>query len=270
MHESPDAQNHRFLRWKLAGIALFLLAWQAAAISVESRLILPSPVAVMIVLIRLSATPAFWLAVAGSLIRVFEAFILSAVLGTATGTIGGLKPRIEALLSPLVTGMRATPVLALILLAMFWFPSAQVPVFSAVLMAFPVMHTSAEAGARAADTRLLEMSRLFHVPSRIQLFKLRIPSALPYLLSGARNSLGLCWKVVVAGEVLSQPVRALGTAMQEARLMLETTEVFAWAATTVLLCGLSEYAFGVVIRKQLRNQRGRMKSEAAPVSGVPQ
>lgn len=252
MPEFPDSRGRSLFWWRFGGTALFLLAWEVSAFLAGSRLVLPSPLDVLQVFARVSQTAKFWQAVAGSFLRVIEAFALSIVLGIAAGTAGGLKPHVDAFLSPLVTGMRATPVLALILLAMFWFPSSQVPVFSAILMAFPVMYTSAESGVRAADRKLVEMSRLFRVPRHIQLLRLHIPSAMPHLLSGAKNALGLCWKVVVAGEVLSQPAKALGTAMQESRLMLETTEVFAWAITTVLLCGLSEYAFGLMANARKR------------------
>jgi NitT/TauT family transport system permease protein len=68
-------------------------------------------------------------------------------------------------------------------------------------------------------------------------------------VAGAKNALGLSWKVVVAGEVLSQPARALGTGMQNARIMLETAEVFAWAAAGVLLCALSDALFDRLARK---------------------
>lgn len=234
------------LFWRLLGIACFLAAWQTAASIVKSELILPGPSVVLAALVNLSRTAKFWFAVSGSLARVLESFIISIAMGLLSGFVAGISLPAKAFLSPFITGVRATPVLALILLAMFWFPSSQVPVFSAVLMAFPVMHTSAEAGIRAVDQNLLQMSRLFHVPKRVMLWRLRIPSALPYILSGGKNALGLCWKVVVAGEVLSQPRMALGSAMQESRLMLETANVFAWALMTILLCGLSEYLFGLI------------------------
>jgi NitT/TauT family transport system permease protein len=113
-------------------------------------------------------------------------------------------------------------------------------------MAFPVMATSAAQGAKAVDHRLLEMAALFRVPRREVFMKIRLPSAMPHLLAGARSALGLSWKVVVAGEVLSQPIKALGTGMQDARAMLETGNVFAWAAAAILLCGLSEWLFGLM------------------------
>jgi NitT/TauT family transport system permease protein len=116
-------------------------------------------------------------------------------------------------------------------------------------MAFPIMVTSAEAGARAVDPRLLEMATLFRVPSRELFIRLRLPSASPHLVTGARSALGLCWKVVVAGEILSQPARAIGRGMQDSRLMLETPAVFAWAIAAVALCGLTELAFSFAARR---------------------
>jgi len=183
------------------------------------------------------------------MLRVLEAFAFSLCFGLVSGALSGFYPEVKAFMSPFITGVRATPVLALILLAMFWFPSTQVPVFSAVLMAFPVIYTSAETGVHAAEQRLVQMAELFHVPKTTIFWRLRVPSALPYLFSGAKNALGLSWKVVVAGEVLAQPRMALGTGMQDARLSLETPTVFAWAITTILLCGLTEYFFGLLATK---------------------
>ncbi len=109
------------------------------------------------------------------------------------------------------------------------------------------MASAAAEGARAAPRELLEMSRLFRVSAVRELFGLRLPAAAPHLLAGARSAIGLCWKVVVTGEVLSQPLRAIGTGMQSSRVLLETPRVFAWAMAAILLCGLSEWLFGRLI-----------------------
>lgn len=253
---SEIREQHRLsFIWRLIGIAAFLLLWEVAALIVASDLILPGPWPVAISLLKMSKKSSFWFAVAGSFVRVLEAFSLSIMFGILTGSLSAVLPRVRAALSPIMTGIRATPVLALILLAMFWFPSSQVPVFSAILMAFPIMHSAAESGILATDEKLLEMSHLFMVPRKTVLWHLRIPSAFPYILSGAKNALGISWKVIVAGEILSQPRFALGTGMQEARLSLETPSVFAWALMTIVLCGLSEYLFGKLIRSRRKDIR---------------
>jgi NitT/TauT family transport system permease protein len=238
--------------WLLAGTLALLFAWKAASALVGKELVLPSPERVLGAALSIYPTEGFLFDLGATFLRGLTAFALSAALGMAAGLLSGLRPSFAAFLAPLLAVIRATPVLALVLIALLWFPSGLVPVFSAFLMAFPIMVTSAEAGARAADPRLLEMAALFRVPGRELFLKLRLSSAKPQLLSGAQSALGLCWKVVVAGEILSQPTRALGRGMQDSRLMLETAAVFAWALAAVVLCGLTELLFSLATRRVLR------------------
>jgi NitT/TauT family transport system permease protein len=247
--------KRRKLLWQSLGLGAFLLLWQVGAWALHSNLILPSPLQTASKLFQLTGEARFWNAVAGTLGRVILAFALSMLSGSLTGLLSSRWPGFDAFLSPILTIIRATPVLALILLAMFWFSSSFVPVFSAILMAYPIVHTSMYSGAKTVDKDLLEMATLFRVPTRTRFFKLRVPSASLHILAGAKNALGLTWKVVVAGEVLSQPLRALGTGMQEARLSIETTEVFAWAIVSIILCGLSEYILGTFVRRAPGNGR---------------
>lgn len=239
------------------GVLAAVLGWALLASSVGSALILPSPREALASLVSLAGSPGFWRAIAGTLVRVAAAFGVSMIAGSATGMLAALFPPFSQVMAPILTTIRATPVMALILVAMFWFPAGNVPVFSGVLMAYPVVHTSLCAGISSIDRDLVEMSAVFKVPRMVRFSKLLLPGARPHILSGAKNALGLCWKVVVAGEVLSQPLSALGSGMQDARLSLDTPGVFAWAAVTVAMCGLSEFLFGIAEkagRAQSRDQ----------------
>jgi ABC-type nitrate/sulfonate/bicarbonate transport system, permease component len=237
----------------ILGVALLLLAWEALALAMGKELVLPSPLSVFREALALYPTPSFLAALLATFLRGLAAFGLSAAIGIAVGLAAGLKPLFAAAIAPALTVIRATPVLALALVALLWFPSGFVPIFTAFLMAFPVMVTSAAQGAQAPDRRLLEMAALFRVPPRRVFLSLRLPAAAPHLLSGAKSSLGISWKVVVAGEILSQPARALGTGMQESRLMLESASVFAWALAAIVLCGLTEWAFEWAARRASRH-----------------
>jgi NitT/TauT family transport system permease protein len=236
-----------------AGIAFILVAWEAAALAMGKEIILPSPARVFGAAMALFPTPRFLSALWATFLRGLAAFGFSAVIGVAAGLASGLRPLFRAALTPILTVIRATPVLALVLIVLLWFPAGFVPIFCAFLMAFPIMATSAAEGAVAVDPRLLEMASLFRVPRREVFLKLRLPSAAPHLISGAKNALGISWKVVVAGEILSQPARAIGTGMQSSRIMLESASVFAWALAAVALCGLTEWAFGLAARRASRH-----------------
>jgi NitT/TauT family transport system permease protein len=244
-----EARRIKDTVYSTVGIIVLLVAWEIASRSIGSSLILPGPFEVAVSMLRFGRDTKFWLAVLGTFRRVLTAFALTMLLGSAIGVAAALSRGIDRFIAPLLAGIRATPVLALILLAMFWLPSDSVPIFSSFLMAFPVVFTSVKAGIASVDKELLEMASVFKVPKVRQLVMLRIPSASMYLLSAMKNALGLCWKVVVAGEVLAQPLRALGTGMQDSRLALETAGVFSWAIVTVVLCGLSEFALGLLYNR---------------------
>lgn len=232
-----------------AGALAFLLVWEAAARGIGSEIVLPPPLRVARAAADLFPTTRFLAALEGTFLRGLGAFGISMAAGIAVGLACGLSPVLAASLSPVLTVIRATPVLAVILLALIWFPDWAVPVFAAVLMAFPVVVADVRQGVRSADAGLLEMARLFRLRKRDRVRTIYLPALAPHLASASHGALGLCWKVVVAGEVLSQPARALGTGMQGARIQLETAEVLAWTLAGILLCALTDAAFKLLQRK---------------------
>lgn len=233
----------------ILGTVVLLVLWRLASQAIGMELILPHPERVARVLARLAGSAEFWGAVGSTALRGLTAFGLSLVIGGTLGILTGASDRLDSALSPLLTVIRATPVMAIILLAWIWFSSGQVPVFSAVVMAFPVVAADVAAGVRSADPKLIEMATLFGLSRQRITFGIRLPSALPHVAAGARNALGLAWKVVIAGEVLSQPVLAIGTGMYMAKSWLETAEVFAWAAAGVALCALGDALFSLAVRR---------------------
>ena len=235
-----------------AGALAFLLLWELAARAIGSEIVLPSPLRVARAAADLFPTARFLAALEGTFLRGLGAFGITMAAGLAVGLAVGLSPVLASALSPGMTVIRATPVLAVILLALIWFPAGVVPVFAAVLMAFPVVVADVRQGVRAADSGLLEMARLFRLRRRDRIRTIYVPALAPHLASASHGALGLCWKVVVAGEVLSQPARALGTGMQGARIQLETAEVFAWTLAGILLCALTDAAFKLLRRKAAR------------------
>lgn len=245
----PGTRTSRARADGLLALAVIVAAWKLAALGVGVEIILPPPERVLSTLARIAASDRFFASLGATALRGLAAFGISMALGVAIGLAAGVSSRFEALLGPGLTIVRATPVLAVILIAMIWFPAGVVPVFSAVVMAFPVVAADVAAGIRSADPRLIDMARSFGVSRRDASLRIRLPSAMPHVVSAARNAVGLSWKVVVAGEVLSQPAYALGTGMQNARVMLETAEVFAWAATGVLLCAVSDALFDLLSRR---------------------
>jgi NitT/TauT family transport system permease protein len=114
-------------------------------------------------------------------------------------------------------------------------------------MVFPVMAANTLEGVRMTDGGLKELFTIYKIKALDTLRYLYIPSLGPFILGGLRSSLSLCWKVVVAAEVLVQPLRSLGTGMQQAKAQLATPELFAWTVATVAAAALTQGALSLVL-----------------------
>jgi NitT/TauT family transport system permease protein len=234
--------------WTAGGVCALLLVWEAAALLLKSDILLPAPFPVLQKFIKLAASRRFLLALGNSSLRALLGILVSAPLGVVAGLIAGLDRRAGALLKPLFQVISATPVMSVILIAFLWFGQEHTPVFTAFLMVFPVMAANTMAGIMAVDPGLLELFAAYRLSRREKICSLYLPGLVPFILGGLQSGLSLCWKVVVAAEVLIQPRRALGTGMQNAKAQLETAELLAWTAAAVCAAALSSFVLGLALR----------------------
>jgi NitT/TauT family transport system permease protein len=194
-------------------------------------------------------TRPFLLALYSSFFRVLLGLLIAAPLGAAAGIAAALdRGRTGAFLKPLFQVISATPVMSVILIAFLMFGQERTPVFTSFLIFFPVMAANTIAGINAVDQRLVEMATVYALSRPQRLKALYLPSIVPFMVGGLRSAFSLCWKVVVAAEVLVQPLRALGTGMQRAKAQLETPELFAWTAATVIAAALTQALLTVILR----------------------
>ncbi|WP_010259171.1 ABC transporter permease [Treponema primitia] len=242
--------------WSLAGVVTFLAVWEIGARVSGSYLIFPGPVLVIRRFFTLVQTGRFLGALGGSFLRVLLGILLSVPLGVAVGILAGLDKRVNAFLAPLFSVIAATPVMSVILIAFLVFGSERTPVFTAFLMVFPVMAANTIVGIRSVDPKLRELFTLYGLSRQETIRRLYIPAIMPFILGGMRSSLSLCWKVVVASEVLVQPLLALGTGMQRAKAQLETPELFAWTLATVIAAAFTEWAVSTLLRS---GKKGRFR-----------
>ena len=230
-------------------IVLFFSVWHVISAVMNSPLVLPEPKDVFLRLISLLPQKAFQTAVFSTLARAVKAFLISLCLSLVLGILIGADENFAAFFRFPLSVIKATPVVSIILVAMFWFKSAAVPVFVSVLMTLPVLTETIAAGIKSTDRKLLDMSEVYCFSLWQKLRFVYVPSVLPYFFSGMLSALGLTWKVVVAGEILSLPKNSVGMALQTAKVHLETADVFAWTVTVVALSYCCELLFNMYIKK---------------------
>ena len=216
----------RFARGALT-LAFWLAVWAVLALLVHRELLLPAPWTVVRRLCELAATGAFWRITAVSIGRV--------LLGVALAVACTASKTADALLCPLMTVVKSTPVASFVVLALIWIARDWLPVFIALLMVLPVVWSNVCTGIRSADPALLELARVYGWPRGRVLRRIYVPSVRPHFLAALRSGLGFGWKAGIAAEVLTVPHSAIGRMIYESKLYLQTTDLFAWTLAVILL-----------------------------------
>lgn len=242
----------------LSCLAIVLVWWMAAA-ALDASIILPTPAEVLRTTLGLFGSKAFLSNIGGTVLRALYSFVLIVLCGTISGILAGRFVAFRRAIAPLVALFKATPVMSVILLAFIWLGTSTVPVFSAFLMAFPVMFVQTMDAYSNIDEKLGQMCMVYGIEGSRRLRYLIIPSMSPQILTGARQTLSMVWKVVIAAEVIVLPKYGIGRSLQLAQIQLETNVVLAWTIVAVLLTALGDGLFDFFIGKVSGRRRAECR-----------
>ncbi|WP_251859756.1 ABC transporter permease subunit [Clostridium sp. Marseille-Q2269] len=234
---------------KVLIIIFWIFVWELSSLFINNEILLPYPKDVLNTLIILVLKRYFWISVFKSISRVIIGIMISIILGIILGSMAGLNDFAEEFLEPLVTTIKATPVMSIIIIALVWFKSSNVAIFTSILMCFPIIYTNILSGIKSVDIKLIHMANLYNVKNRYILTEIYFPSIKSYIISGILMCLGIGWKVCVASEVLSTPRYSIGLNLLNAKATLATEQLFAWTIVVVLLSLIFEKIFKYYARK---------------------
>jgi nitrate/nitrite transport system permease protein len=163
-----------------------------------------------------SGPPTFIDQIFTSLKTVATGFIFASIVAVPLGLIAGLSKRVNAAINPLIQVMRPISPLA-------WLPIVTMVVSASVTSAEPTFQKSfiisavvvmlcsmwstlinTAVGVASIDKDLLNVGRVLRLGWFAKLTKLVLPSAMPYIFTGMRLSLGVGWMVLIAAEMLAQ------------------------------------------------------------------
>ena len=87
------------------------------------------------------------------------------------------------------------------------------------------------------------MALVFRMSTLRRLRFIYLPTLVPYLYSAFQTALGMAWKSGVAAEVIGQPLGSMGNGLYNAKIYLETSELFSWTIAIILISYLFERLF---------------------------
>jgi NitT/TauT family transport system permease protein len=179
---------------------------------------------------------------------------LSFVIGVSVALFMTSSRGIEAALHPYALFFQTVPLISIAPLLVIWFGygMSTVIVSSFIVSVFPMI-VNTLAGLKATDHALLDLFRIYGA-SRLQtLFKLKLPSAIPHIVTGLRISTGLSMIGAIVGEFIAGG--GLGGLIDSSRSQQRLDKVFA----AVLICSLTGIFLVAMINILVRSLLSRWR-----------
>jgi NitT/TauT family transport system permease protein len=238
-------------------VVFWLVIWQLVSMYIDKEILIVSPIKVIIRLCELVVTALFWKSILFSFIRIAAGFLLATLIGVTLAAFSAKFALIGELLSPLMLTIKSVPVVSFIILALIWFSSKNLSVLISFMMVLPIIYTNTLMGINSLDKGLQEMAGVFEIPLSCQIRYIALPQIMPFFYSGCEVGLGLCWKSGIAAEVIGIPKGSIGERLQQAKVYLDTPDLFAWTVVIVLLSFIFERLI-LTLLKRMQNICERM------------
>jgi sulfonate transport system permease protein len=258
----PRRRRRRLAGWhRLISPIAILAIWQLASTSgLISEQKLPPPMTLWHTTISLITTDsAAYGTLQGAMIvslqRVALGFALGAAAGLLLAVISGLSRVGENSVDPLMQMVRTLPLFGLIPVFIVWFGIGELPkVLLIALGAAIPLYLNTFAGIRGVDAKLAELGQSLQLRRSELIRHIVLPGALPQVLVGLRQSLGVAWLALVVAEQVNANA-GLGFLISQATQFLRNDVIFVALLVYCALGLLTDALVRLLERKALAWRR---------------
>ncbi|MFI5001906.1 MAG: ABC transporter permease [Reyranellales bacterium] len=232
--------------WPTAALFVALIAiWQfAVTYSGIREYLLPAPLSVWNALWHgeIAWAEHLWTTTG----EIVGAFLMAAIVGVALGVAIAWSPLMANALVPFLVFVNTLPKVAIAPLFLIWMGYGIFPnmLMGALIGFFPVVINTA-VGLSQVEEDMLDLGRVFNAPKWKIFLKIRIPNALPYILSALKITATAAVVGAIVGEFVASQ-RGLGYVIVTTQSSMNTSVAFA-SLLWISVVGLALYGAVVLL-----------------------
>jgi NitT/TauT family transport system permease protein len=210
----------------IASLLTFLVLWEVLVVALKVRpIMVPPPTAVVR---ELYSEWTWYLGHAWyTLLTTLAGFVLAVICGVGIALLLVSSRWFESAIYPLIIAMNSVPKVAIAPLFVIWMGTGAEPKIAiAFLIAIFAVIVDTVHGLRSVPKDVLDLGRVLKGSSLDFFLKVRLPSALPSILTGMKVAISLALVGTIVGEFVSSQ-RGLGYVILSAQGTFDTPRVFA-------------------------------------------
>ncbi len=198
------ASGARIVVTRLVIIAAMIAAWEFAPVSKQIKFWLSSPSQIVGTLWGWVIDGSLWNHLGATLSVMATGYVVGCVAGIGIGFLLGLMPRVYRVLSPFVSAFYALPKIALapLLIIVLGIDMASKVALVAITVFFLLVNNTID-GIRDVDADLVQSLRIMGASRSEVLRKILLPSALPWIFTGARISVRYAFTSTLLAELIA-------------------------------------------------------------------
>ena len=238
--------------------ALIIALWALLSkLGIFSSYIFPSPLKVWNTFIAMLKSGELLINLGSSVLRVVTGFGISFILALLLGIVASIFPSANPYYRHIMEFLRNIPPMSLIPLLILWMGIGEAPkIVIIVLTAFFPIFMNTEQGIKNCDKKLLEVGKMLDMSKGEVFFKIRIPAAVPDILTGMQIGLGYSWRAIVGAEMIAA-ASGLGYMILDAQAMSRTDKTL----VGIIMIGILGYVTDKLFTFAVKSVNRRMGRE---------
>ena len=238
-----------------AAIAI-LLIWQLLAFVFPVKFILAGPFEVAQRLFTLIPTCDFWLNFLYSTSRIVLGLLFGIITGVLFAVLAKKNCWLHEFFQQISLIFKSVPIALITIILLILFSSQGITMIVVLIMSFPIIYTNYLLGLKGHDQKLLEMATVFRWTESKKWKYIYLKAAEPYFKSGLQITSGMAWKAGIAAEIIGLPKHSVGEEIYNAKIFLQSADIFCYAIMIVLFSVLTEKIMVRLIIALHRKWRG--------------
>lgn len=221
-----------------------LVLWEILTrLLLENELLIPPPSSVLRALWKLAASGQLNKHLSATLFEFTCGFGTACFVGILLGYLMGRYKWFDDVMDPWIATLYSVPVIAFVPFIIIWFG---IGLFSKVIVVFKItavaIMLNTAAGIKNIDPTFLELSKSLRLNPWETTFKVRLPAAMPYIITGMRLGVGRALLGVIVAELMAANA-GLGYMLRDASETWDSPKLF---VTVVLLAALGMGSFTLI------------------------
>ena len=236
----------------LVSLGSILAVWQFSSGRLLNAMLFPPPSVVFAELASMTRSGEVFVHVFASLQRILAGYVAGCVVGVVLGVMIGRIRLVRELFDPILQLIRPVSAVAMIPFAIIWFGIDEFSRYFIVFYAtiFAVIFNTI-AGVSTVPLSRTRAAHCLGASRSVVLFRVILPSALPYVLTGMRTALGFSFMGIVAAEMVAGQ-SGIGYLIMQSRLMIQPERVFVGVIALAVIGMLADLLFRYVVDRTMK------------------